>query len=141
MTTHWIWFPIANLKSLVKPIGPKPNSLQLATLSNRFTTTIRGAIVMFARQTILQFFRALQGTESLYRTLQSEAFLLHDIISWGVLESFSESPITGWTREFSNAMPIHRLVKEEAKASTAVTKSPQESASLISRILGSQVEA
>ena len=26
MTSHWIWFPIANLKSLFKPIGPKPES-------------------------------------------------------------------------------------------------------------------
>ena len=71
---------------------------------------------MFARQTILQFFQGMDGTGSLYRTMQSEAFLLHDIISWGVLESFSEFPITGWMREFTQAIPIHRHEDEQAVA-------------------------
>ena len=49
--------------------------------------------------------------------MQSEAFMLHDIISWGVLESFSESPITGWTREFTQAIAIHQ--NEEAQPEVA----------------------
>ena len=35
--------------------------------------------------------------------------MLNDIISWGVLQSFSESPVTGWMREFSHAGPIEQL--------------------------------
>ena len=60
---------------------------------------------MYARQTILQFFQSMQNTANLYRTMQSETFMLHDIISWGVLESFSEHPITGWMSEFTQAIP------------------------------------
>lgn len=77
MTTHWIWFPIANLKSLIKPLGPRPNGFLTSTLRKQFEQTIRGSIVMFARQTILQFFQGMQGTSSLYRTMHSEAILLH----------------------------------------------------------------
>ena len=58
----------------------------------------------------------MQGTGSLYRTMQSEAFLLHDIISWGVLESFSEYPITGWMCEFTQAIPVHKHADQLAVA-------------------------
>lgn len=59
MTTHWIWFPVTSLKSLVKPIGPRADGFLPSTLSGQFEQKVRGASVMFARQTIMQFFHAL----------------------------------------------------------------------------------
>lgn len=73
--------------------------------------------------------------------MQSEAFMLHDIISWGVLESFSESPITGWTREFTQAIAIHQ--NEEAQPEVAEEhkiSSQQNAVKAISQMLDTKIE-
>ena len=56
MMTHWIWFPVQNLENLSRPEAPKPCNYQVQTLSKQFDETILGATVVFAQQTILQFF-------------------------------------------------------------------------------------
>mmetsp|Transcript_18790 Transcript_18790/g.23398 ORF Transcript_18790/g.23398 Transcript_18790/m.23398 type:complete len:144 (-) Transcript_18790:682-1113(-) len=143
MTSYWIWFPVQNLKSISRPEKPSSNSYQVSTLNQQFDATASGAAVIFARQTILQLFKAMQNSGgSLYRMMQSEAFLLHDIIAWGCLESFSESPITGWMSEFSQAIPISHATQsaKKSKAQGEAAISEAESNRLIASLLDSEID-
>ena len=139
MMTHWIWFPIANLKSLAKPLGPRPSSFLPETLRDNFLVSLRGSTQFYARQTILKLFQSLKGTQNLYKAIQQEALNLHEIISWAVLESFSESPVTGWLQEFGQAIPIHSKEAEE-KVEIASVKNENEATRLISRLLESKID-
>jgi len=145
MTTHWIWFPVQNLINLSRPEGPVASCFRADTLIRQFDATLKGATVVFARQTILQFFQAIQATQgqgsgdSPSRPVQSEALMLHDIIAWACLESFAESPITGWMREFTQAIPIKTQRKEPEETKSEVVSSA-EAQRILARLLDSQIE-
>lgn len=68
--------------------------------------------------------------------------MLHDIISWGCLESFSESPLTGWMKEFTQVIPINKPDcgkdgTEERKEGPVKDKDTQR---VIQHILDGQIE-
>ena len=75
--------------------------------------------------------------------MQSEAFLLHDIISWGVLESFSEYPITGWMREFTQAIPIEKHAGEASEMANEERKigDQQSAIKVVSQMLDKKIES
>jgi hypothetical protein len=114
MTVHWIWFPITHLCSLERSVPPKVVGFLPSTLSRTFNNTIKETIVIYARQTLNQFFesfhkanvQALKGNPSSVFKKPSESLQLHDIISWAVWNEFSDSPATGWMSEISQAMNI-----------------------------------
>lgn len=73
--------------------------------------------------------------------MQSEAFVLHEIIAWGCLESFSESPITGWMREFTQAIHIKHKIKSneiDERKSDAIPEA--EAARFVSSLLDKEIE-
>ena len=125
-TVHWIWFPVSHLSHVERPVAPKPSGFLLETLNKAFDTSVRQSTVVYARQSLIQFFEALHqkqtatGLDKEYTLfdMPSQDLHLHDIICWGVWNKFGDSPITGWMSETRPAMHIQKEQEQAAPEET-----------------------
>lgn len=87
----------------------------MKTLKKAFELNTMMVDKVYARQTLIQFFHAMQTQQNKESVIQlpSADIKLQEVISWSVWERFSNDPINGWMKSVSYAIPLQNKEKKE----------------------------
>jgi hypothetical protein len=125
MQSHYLWIPIANLKSLYSPL-PSQSLTPLPQLHIQFKKHLQRITSIYCRETLTNF------VEKQHK-IPSPDLKIEELISWSIWQNFSKDALVGWMKQFSSTLPIKDTARTEAKVKDSKSIS-------LNKILNKQID-